>query len=192
MKKAYTFESFEMISQKYSHEIEIMNDQYKKVIYFLMKQGLSYEDAQDAAQDAYVEAVSCLPTLRQTDSLISWLFTIVSRTGKRYLSKKIKKRDNEVAIEEFEDRRSLEMSVSDEDIIEDVLGVSKKEVLRKSLMKLGDVERKVLIMYYNYEYDYKVIATRLNIKHSTVRSISKRAKEKLRRIIIEEEINNMN
>ena len=107
--------------------------------------------------------------------------------------KKIKKNNSEVELETCNESEIVGFSSAhtNDKKIEDALGISKREVLRKNLSKLGTVERNVLIMHYTYQYDYRYISTRLNINHSTVRSISKRAKEKLRRLIIEDELNDM-
>lgn len=193
MGKSWDIENYEKISQRYSQELEVMFSYYKKIVYILMKQGLTHEDAQDAAQDAYIEAIACLPKLKKREAVISWLITIATRVGDKYLAKKIKMNDREV---EFETCRESEILAfpgahSNEDKIEDALGISKKEILRQNMSKLGTVERKVLIMHYTYQYDYRYISAKLNINHSTVRTISKRAKEKLRRLIIEEELNNI-
>ena len=193
MRNPWAIEDYEKISQKYSQELEVMFSYYKKIVYILIKQGLSVEDAQDAAQDAYIEAISCLPKLKKKEAVISWLITIATRVGDKYLAKKIKKNNSEVELETCNESEIVGFSSADtnDKKIEDALGISKREVLRKNLSKLGTVERNVLIMHYTYQYDYRYISTRLNINHSTVRSISKRAKEKLRRLIIEDELNDM-
>ena len=85
---------YRKISEKYVQEIEELFSYYKKVMLFLMKQGLNYEDAQDAVQDTYIEAISYLPTLRNKECLKSWLFTIAKRIGSRYIAKQNKQIQN--------------------------------------------------------------------------------------------------
>ena len=174
---------YRKISEKYAQEIEELYSYYKKVMLFLMKQGLSYEDAQDAVQDTYVEAISYLPTLRNIDSLKSWLFTIAKRIGSRYISKQKTRRESEETIEEHELDKNLALAIYDTENIDEVLGTSKNAVLREYLLKLEQRERRILVLHYVYEYDYNSIAQLLELNHSTVRSISRRAKEKLRRFM---------
>lgn len=163
---------------------------YKKIVSFLIKQGLSYEDAQDATQDTYIEAFACLAKLHNLDCMESWLFAIARRIGSKYLKKKIKKKDYEDSLEDYELDRNLAISISDEGKVDDALGISPKEILYNNILKLEDKEQKIITLYYVCDYGYREIADIMKLNHSTVRSISKRAKEKLRRLMEEDEFNN--
>lgn len=175
---------YKRISKEYAHEIDELYSYYKKVILFLMKQGLDYEDAQDAVQDTYIEAISYLPTLRNTECLKSWLFTIAKRIGSRYISKQKTRRDAEENIEEQEFDKNLALAISSEENIDEALGISQNALLGKNLLKLEQRERRILVLHYVCEYEYDSIAKLLDLNHSTVRSISRRAKEKLRRFMV--------
>ena len=161
---------------------------YKKVVSFLMRKGLSYEDAQDAAQDTYIEAISYIDSLHNLDCMENWLFAIARRVASKYFKKKRKKKDFEDSIEEYELDKSLALSLSDEDKVDDVLGISQKEILYNNLLKLDEKEQKVIVLYYICNYGYREISDLLKLNNSTVRSISKRAKEKLRRLMEEDKI----
>lgn len=163
---------------------------YKKVVSFLMKQGLSYEDAQDAAQDTYIEAMSYIDNLHNTDCMENWLFAIARRVASKYFKKNRKKKDYEDSIEDYELDKSLALSISDKDKVDDALGISKKEILYNNILKLDEKEQKIIVLYYVYGYEYREISELLKINHSTVRSKSKRAKEKLRRLMELDEFNN--
>lgn len=193
MSKPCDIVDYEKISQIYSEELDVIYSNYKKILYFMIKRGLSHEDAQDAAQDTYVEAISCLPSLIKKEAVVKWLFTIATRVCNKYLAEKIKKNNNEVAFELYKESSAIGFAadVTADERMEGALGISREGVLYRNLLKLGDVERRVLILYYVYRYNYRDIALRLQLNHSTVRSISKRSKEKLRRFITEDELNNM-
>ena len=163
---------------------------YKKVVSFLMRKGLSYEDAQDAAQDTYIEAFSYIDSLHNHDCMENWLFAIARRVASKYFKKIHKRRDYEDSIEDYELDKSLALAISDEDNVDDALGISQKEVLYNNILKLDEKEQKVIALYYVCGYGYREIADLLKLNHSTVRSISKRAKEKLRRLMEVDEIEN--
>lgn len=61
-----------------------------------------------------------------------------------------------------------------------------REMLRKFLSELNDKERNVLILYYDYGYKLKDIAALMRENDNSIRSISKRSKEKLRKMMEEE------
>lgn len=190
MSIAWKFGDYDNTSQKYREELESMYACYKKIVVFLMKEGLCYEDAQDAAQDTYIEAISYISTLKKSESVVNWLYTIAKRVSIKYIKRKTKKCEYEDSIEDYEDDKNLALAITDDEKIDDTLGVSQKEKLYKSILKLEDKERKVIVLYYICGYGYKEISEILDINHSTVRSISRRSKEKLRRLIMEEELNN--
>ena len=58
-----------------------------------------------------------------------------------------------------------------------------REMLRKFILELNDKERSVLILYYDYGYKLKDIAALMRENDSSIRSISKRSKDKLRRMM---------
>ena len=189
MSNAWEFGDYENTSQKYSQELDSMYACYKKIVVFLMKQGLCYEDAQDAAQDTYIEAISCISTLKKSESVVNWLYTIAKRVSIKYIKRKVKKCEYEDSIEDYEDDKNLALAITDDAKTDDTLGISQKEILYKNILKLEDKERKVIALYYICGYGYKEISEILDINHSTVRSISRRSKEKLRRLMMEEELN---
>lgn len=163
---------------------------YKKVVSFLMRKGLNYEDAQDAAQDTYIEAISYIDSLHNHDCMESWLFAIARRVASKYFKKNRKRKDYEDSIEDYELDKSLALAISDEDKVDDALGISQKEILYNNILKLEEKEQKVIALYYVCNYGYREIADLLKLNHSTVRSISRRAKEKLRRLMEGDEIEN--
>ena len=181
-----SLEGHKKISKEYERVLEELYSYYKKVMVLLIRQGLSYEDAQDAAQDTYIEAISYLHTLKNQDCMKIWLFTIARRVGGKYISRKNSCREREESIEDYDSDKNLALAISNEEIIDEAIGISKNQVLYKNLIKLDNRERKILLLHYIFRYDYKRIAEIFDMNLSTTRSVSRRAKEKLRRLILEE------
>ena len=153
---------------------------YKKVVSFLMRKGLSYEDAQDAAQDTYIEAISYIDSLHNHDCMESWLFAIARRVASKYFKKNRKRKDYEDSIEDYELDKSLALAISDEDKVEDALGISQKEILYNNILKLEEKEQKVITLYYYEELTLKEISNILEVSESRVSQLHTRALQKMK------------
>lgn len=171
------------LAEAYKEELDIIYSYYKKVVCYLMSKGLSYEDAQDATQEAYMDAIESIHTLRDVGSAKSWLFTIAWHRGIKYLNRNNKKNQYESSMDELENQE--ECGVWAEKELDEALGISPKDTLNTAMKTLSLKERQIIIMYYICEYRYSEISRILDMNPSTVRSISRRAIEKLRKIMVE-------
>jgi len=174
------------LAERYKDELDVIYSYYKKVVCYLMSRGLSYEDAQDAAQEAYMDAIESIATLRDINNAKSWLYTIAWRRGMKYINKNKKRDEHEEHIEDYDDERAEALSLSSEEELDEALGISTSQALNRAMKRLSIKERQIIIMYYICEYRYVEIARLLDMNGSTVRSISRRAIEKLRKILIED------
>ena len=179
-------ESYIKISEKYSQELDLIYSCYKKVVCYLMSKGLSYEDAQDATQEAYMAAIENIDTLEDINNAKNWLFTIAWRRGLRYLNKSQKRKEKERYMEDLTDVEEAQLATDPEDDFAEALGISENHELYTAMKTLRPVERQVLILYYVCEYKYREISKLTRLNESTVRSIASRALEKLRKIMIED------
>lgn len=68
----------------------------------------NFADAQDVAQEAFIEAYKSLPSLQEAAKFPSWLHTITRRQCGRWL----RTRRETVPIDELEDAQMLELSVN--------------------------------------------------------------------------------
>lgn len=178
--------TYTKLSEMYKEELSVIYSYYKKVVCYLMSKGLSYEDAQDATQEAYMDAIESIGTLRDINSAKSWLFTIAWRRGLKYINKNDKRKKHEESIECFDEEREKELAVSAEAELDNALEISTNHALNRAMKRLSVKERQIIIMYYICEYRYSEIAEMLGMNSSTVRSKSRRALEKLRKALLEE------
>ena len=173
--------SYVKLSEAYREELDVIYSYYKKVVCFLMSKGLSYEDAQDATQEAYMDAIENIHTLRDIDNAKNWLYTIAWHRGIKYLNKNNKKNELEIAMDDLEEQNKL--GVWEEEKLDEALGISTSYTLNSAIKKLSTTERHIVILYYVCEYKYIEISNILAMNPSTVRSICRRAIQKLRRIM---------
>lgn len=172
------------ISITHKKRIEIYSD----VLHYLGAFNLTPEDVEDALQDTYIEAFTYIDKVRDESKLKFWLLKIAKRQGLKYLSKNKTKSSNEQPLMECINFPEVGSSYSSDKQINDLIRNMNREKLRELISRLSDKEQKVLVLYYDYGYRLKDIAIILKESDSNVRSISRRSKEKLRKMIENEDI----
>lgn len=168
------------ISITHKKRIEILLSYYSDVLHYLGAFNLTPEDVEDALQDTY--------KVRDESKLKFWLLKIAKRQGLKYLSKNKTKSSNEQPLMECINFPEVGSSYSSDKQINDLIRNMNREKLRELISRLSDKEQKVLVLYYDYGYRLKDIAIILKESDSNVRSISRRSKEKLRKMIENEDI----
>lgn len=157
-KAKYNDEAFAEVYER------IYKDLYRYAFYMLGNR----HDAEDAVSEAVIDIYKGLVNLQKEDAFLKWVYTILSakckRKRKEYLNKNLSLDDEDTRIEWTEHSQDLEM----------------RHDLKKSLSKLSEDEREVLILYYINGYKSREIEQILNIKSSTVRSKQKRALKKIK------------
>lgn len=176
------------ISITHKKRIEILLSYYSDVLHYLGAFNLTPEDVEDALQDTYIEAFTYIDKVRDESKLKFWLLKIAKRQGLKYLSKNKTKSSNEQPLMECINFPEVGSSYSSDKQINDLIRNMNREKLRKLISRLSDKEQKVLVLYYDYGYRLKDIAIILKESDSNVRSISRRSKEKLRKMIENEDI----
>lgn len=176
------------ISITHKKRIEILLSYYSDVLHYLGAFNLTPEDVEDALQDTYIEAFTYIDKVRDESKLKFWLLKIAKRQGLKYLSKNKTKSSNEQPLMECINFPEVGSSYSSDKQINDLIRNMNREKLRELISRLSDKEQKVLVLYYDYGYRLKNIAIILKESDSNVRSISRRSKEKLRKMIENEDI----
>ncbi|MBV7328343.1 sigma-70 family RNA polymerase sigma factor [Chloroflexi bacterium TSY] len=128
--------------------------------------------AEDAAQEAFLEAYRCLPALREPNAFASWLRRIVFKQCDRLTRRK---RLPTVALENVE-------YIAD-DLADAWRAVEQAEVRRQvngHIQSLPDAERIVVSLFYISGYSQKEIATLLEESSAQVNSRLQRARKRLK------------
>jgi RNA polymerase sigma-70 factor (ECF subfamily) len=141
----------------------------------------NFADAQDIAQEAFMEAYRCLENLQDRSKFASWLYSITANRCKMWL-----RRRRQYVV-------SLELSIATKDDLK-VLQVPdhhptpdevyEQKALRESVMKaiedLPEKQRLVVTLFYIDDLSYKEIADFLDVPVSTVQSRLQVARQKLK------------
>ena len=139
----------------------------------------SAEDAQDAAQEAFVNAFEKLGSFRGQSQFYSWLFRIAYNTA---VSSKRKSRRMSVSIEARRDASGLEPSdgnpASEPSYAMDVS--DRQRLVQQALSELGEEFRTALVLKEMDGMSYEEIADIVKVPLGTVRSRIHRARLELR------------
>lgn len=138
----------------------------------------SETDAQDALQEAFVDAFTKLHTFRFDAPFGSWLKRIVINRCINILQKR---KLLTVNADERQLAHIADESPEDDEQIEWEIGM-----VRRCMNKLPEGARVVLNLYLFEGYDHAEIAEILNITESTSKAQYSKAKKRLRQIIAEE------
>lgn len=140
-------------------------------------------DAEDIAQEAFVEAYFRLDTLREPNKFGSWLRSIVTNTSVSWL----RRRKPTVSLEEissihrdgklFEQYNRLEVPKPD-DLLE---RQEQENLLQAAISALPPAYQRIITMFYFDSCSYKEIAARLDVSVAAVKSMLHRARQKLKK-----------
>ena len=138
-------------------------------------------EAEDALQEAFVDAFTNLHQFRQQSTFGAWLKQIVVNKAINHMrSRKVKW----VEIEEWKE------TMEESDHIEDTFGLSESDTMleiervRSMVQKLPDGYRVVLSLYLFEGYDHEEIGEVLGISETTSRTQYMRAKRKLTDMLV--------
>ncbi len=136
----------------------------------------THEEAQDAAQEAFVVALERLDECRQPERFGGWFLTIV-RTRALNLDRRERLRDTEAL------PRGLASEVpSPEDWAE---RVELRSRLSEAVGELSNAQREIVLLHDLHGWKGREVAEHLGIAHGTVRAQLHAARRKLRGILRE-------
>lgn len=137
-----------------------------------------YHLAEDAAQEAFVDAYRALPSLREPAAFGSWFRTVLFKHCDRL------KRRKRLPIIRFEDAWDL---ASSEPSPHDILVAKETEqTVNAAVAALPEAERSVALLYYMGEHSHAAIAEFLNITPNAVKTRLYSARQRLRKPMADE------
>lgn len=164
----------------------IMN--YEKKVYNISLRILKNpEDAMDASQEVLIKVFQNIKKFNFKASFSTWIFKIVTNTCIDYL----RKRNNKlIYIDEAinTDDGVIQREIADDSFTPEELLDKKltKELVHKSIDKLDDIYRIVIILRDIQGFSYEEISQILDLSVGTVKSRISRGRINLKRIIINE------
>lgn len=142
----------------------------------------SRQEAEDVAQDAFIQAFVKLPTFQRTSAFYTWLYRIAFNLA---VSRKRRRRP-EVSVEEAREFGGTEPVADQPEASERVEREEGVERVRAAMQKLSDEHRAILVLREIDGCCYESIAECLSLPVGTVRSRLHRARAQLRDILLED------
>jgi RNA polymerase sigma-70 factor (ECF subfamily) len=136
----------------------------------------SHDEAEDAAQDAFVQAYLKLTTFAGGSAFYTWLYRIAMN---RAISRRRKRRD-ETSVERTREATGLEPEDEAEQAEERLLREERAGQVQRALAQLSTEHRAILVLREVEGCDYDAIAAILELPVGTVRSRLHRARLQLK------------
>ncbi len=133
------------------------------------------ELAQDAAQDAFIQAWLRLPSFRPGTSLRNWLYRIAVNAALDVI-----RRNAKTAVTAFDDLPLADPQTSPEAAL---LQKERARAVQHAILSLPEASRSVLVLREYGELSYQEISAALNIPLGTVMSRLNYARAQLKRLL---------
>ena len=148
------------------------------VFHLALRQLGNREDAEDAAQEAFLKAYTALASFRGDSRLSVWLYRITNNVCIDFLRRR---RETVSLSQENEDGEPLELELPDERFDPAALAERKdlREQVGKALQALPPDAREILLLRELGGQSYEEIAETLSLDLGTVKSRIFRARKKL-------------
>ena len=154
-------------------------ESYQGPVYRLaLRMGLRPEDAEEAAQNAFLAAWRGLPSFRGEAKFSTWLYRLASNAAVDILRRE-KKYENQWDIEDLQ-RPDAAPSPQEQVERQDT-----QQAVRAAMAALPAEFRQVLVLRYLQEMSYQEIAQALALPEGTVKSRINRAKGQLKALLAE-------
>lgn len=142
----------------------------------------SREDAEDIAQEAFVQAFVKLDSFRGHSAFYTWLYRIAFNVAS---SRRRRRKRTEVSIEEHHARTGFEPAETGEDPQTRLQREEQVEQVRQTINRLTEEHRIMIVLRDIEGCRYEVIAEILDLPVGTVRSRLHRARLQLREALSE-------
>ena len=140
------------------------------------------EDANDAAQEAFLSAWRGLPSFRGEAGFATWLYRLTSNAAIDQL-RRGKRQRNEASLDDTE--LTVDVPDSGPGPQEAAEGAELRMAVEAGLRELSEDHRQILVLREYQELSYDEIAETLGVDLGTVKSRISRARRSLRKILLE-------
>lgn len=164
------------------HSFEVLIDSVKSDLYRVAQAKLgNLEDINDAIQETITKAYDKLHTLKEPKHFKTWIIKILLNECNVIYRKKYKqlKIFNKLSVSKITDEVTNPFNIAEDKMDFDIL-----------LNHLTEKEQLILALFFNSKYTPDEISDILGINVNTIKSIIYRAKEKLRKYLKKEELDN--
>ena len=144
------------------------------------------EDAADMTQEAFLKAWKSLSGFHMDAAFSTWLYRLATNCCLDLFRSK-KRKPTISLVQEDENGEEMLYEPADPSLQPDELLIKKEErqILREALLSLDEQQRAILTLRVVKDLSYEDISTILQIKEGTVKSRLARARENLRKKVLQ-------
>lgn len=144
------------------------------------------EDAADMTQEAFLKAWKSLSGFHMDSAFSTWLYRLATNCCLDLLRSK-KRKPTISLVQEDESGEEMIYEPTDPSLQPDELLIKKEErqILQEALLSLDEQQRAILTLRVVKDLSYEDISTILQIKEGTVKSRLARARENLRKKVLQ-------
>lgn len=164
----------------------LVNKYHKQVIKTAFYFVHDMDDAEDLAQDVYLEILESIGKFRQSASLSTWIYRVTVNKSLNFVRKN-KRRQRVKQFETFFQRKdavagqAITEPSSDENLL---VTKERKQMLDAAINSLPENQRTAFILSKYEEMSYRQISEVMNLSLSSIESLLQRAKQNLQKKLI--------
>lgn len=163
----------------------LVENQHKRVIHICLSFVQQVEDAEDLAQEIFIEVFKSIHSYRGEASLSTWLYRLAVNKSLDFLRQK-KRKKRGFGLQSSMDDETFNLSqvnavVGSKDIIEEEERI---KILRAAMDLLPERQRVALTLSKLDELNQKEVAKVMNLSEGAVESLLVRGKKKLKAILL--------
>lgn len=146
----------------------------------------SSDDASDMTQEAFLKVWRHLDSFHFDSSFSTWLYRLASNCCLDFLRSQKRHPTVSLTVEnDDEEEQILDVTDTAPTPEEHAISVEEKEQLRLAMLQLDEEQRQILTLRVVNDLSYTEIAEILDVKEGTVKSRLSRARENLRKKLLE-------
>lgn len=170
-----------------AHAFELLVTRYQGQIYNLcLRMTGNPEDAADMTQEAFLKVWKHLESFQFDSAFATWLYRLASNCCLDFLRSQKRRPTVSMTVENEEEGEQV-MEIPDAQPTPEEAAISneEREQLHMAMAQLDDEQRQILTLRVVNDLSYHDIAEILKVKEGTVKSRLSRARENLRKKLLE-------
>ena len=170
---------------------EALIEKYKNAVYaVILPKVQNFHQAEDLAQETFVQAYKNIPSMKEPEKVGSWLCGIARNITYKWLTRK---KRNDYSFEELmieapwleDEMLPLPHHTSEETPLEKMQRNQTHQLLWRCLMNLPEISKEILFLFYMRDMKQKEIARFLDISLTAVRNRLLDARKRLKKGMID-------
>lgn len=163
----------------------LVNNHHQRVVNICMSFVNQQEDAEDVAQEVFIEVYKSIISYREEASLSTWLYRLAVNKSLDFLRQKKRKKRGYGVLSSFDQNDISNLSVSsDYNIHENMEAEERRQILHRTMEQLPERQRVALTLSKIDELPQKEVAHIMGVSEGSVESLLVRAKKKLRDLLM--------